>query len=93
MPYALVTQVSLEGRRPEDSERMLNDQVIPVVQQLPGFQRGVWLRSEDGSTGMGIVVFDSGEHATSARDGMETMRPGDAPPITSSQIYVVTGLA
>ena len=72
---------------------MLNDQVIPVVKQLPGFQRGVWLRSEDGSTGMGIVVFDSEEHAGSAHDGMNTMRPDDAPPITSTAIYVVTGLA
>ena len=72
---------------------MLNDQVIPVVKQLPGFQRGVWLRSEDGTTGMGIAVFDSEEHAESARDGMNTMRPADAPQITSSAIYVVTGLA
>ncbi len=93
MAHALVSHVNLEGRRPEDAERLLNDQVIPVVKQLPGFERGVWLRSEDGSTGMGIVVFDSEEHAVAARDGMDAMRPADAPPITSAAIYVVTGLA
>lgn len=93
MAHALVAQVNLEGRRPEDAERMLNDQLIPVVKQLPGFQRGVWLRSEDGSTGTGIVVFDSEEHALAARDGLATMRPADAPPITSTAIHVVTGLA
>ncbi len=93
MAHALVTQVSLEGRRPEDAERMLTDRLIPAVKQLSGFQRGVWLRSEDGSTGLGIVVFDSEQDAQSARDSMDTMRPADAPPITSVATYLVTGLA
>lgn len=85
--------MNLEGRKPEEAERLLNEQVIPMVKQLPGFQRGVWLRSEDGSTGMGILVFDSEEHAGAARDGMSTMRPADAPPVTSAALYGVTGLA
>ena len=93
MANALVTHVTLEGRDIAAAEQFLNDQVIPIVKQLPGFQRGVWLRSEDGSTGMGIVVFDSAENAESARQGMETMRPADAPPITGAEIYVVTGVA
>ena len=32
-----------------------------------------------------IVVFDSEERAGSARDGMATVRPDDAPPITSTR--------
>jgi hypothetical protein len=93
MAHALVTNVNLEGRTPAEAEQVLNDQVIPAVKQLPGFQRGVWVRSEDGSTGMGIVVFDSEEQAVAANKGMEAMRPADAPPISSAAIYVVTGLA
>jgi hypothetical protein len=93
MAHALVSHVNLEGRKPEDLERLLNEQVIPRVKQLPGFQRGVWLRSEDGSKGMGIVVFDSEANATSARDGLDGVRPADAPPITSTAIHDVTGLA
>jgi hypothetical protein len=92
MAYALVTQVNLEGRDAEESERLLNETVIPTVRQLPGFVRGVWLRSEDGSTGTGIVVFESEDQAVSARDGMGSMRPADAPPITSAEIHVVSGL-
>jgi hypothetical protein len=93
MAHALVSQVSLEGRSPEDAVRLLNDQVIPIVKGLTGFERGIWARTADGSKGMGIVVFDSEDNARAARDGMDTMRPADAPPITSSEIWIVTGLA
>jgi hypothetical protein len=93
MAHALVTQVSLAGRDPAETEKLLSEQVIPAVKGLPGFERGVWLRSADNSTGMGIVVFGSEEQAKAAEAGMGAMRPADAPPITSSGIYVVTGLA
>jgi len=93
MAHALVTQVDLAGRDPAEAEQLLNEQVIPVVKGLPGFDRGVWLRSADGSTGMGIVVFESEEQATAAEAGMGSMRPAGAPSITSSAVYVVTGLA
>jgi hypothetical protein len=93
MAHALVTQVSLEGRDPATAEKLLNEQVIPAVKGLAGFDRGVWLRSADGSTGMGIVVFDSEEHARAAEAGMGALRPPDAPPITSSVTYIVTGIA
>jgi hypothetical protein len=91
--HALVTQVSLEGRDPSEGEKALKDQVIPTVKELPGFERGVWLRSADGSTGMGVVVFDSEEHAKAAEARMGTVRPADAPPIVSTAVYTVTGLA
>ncbi|HZA78961.1 MAG TPA: hypothetical protein VE623_21505 [Acidimicrobiales bacterium] len=42
---------------------------------------------------MGIVVFESEEYARAAEAGMGAMRPADAPPITSSDIFIVTGLA
>lgn len=93
MAHALVTQVDLAGRDPAEAEQLLNEQVIPVVKGLPGFDRGVWLRSADGSTGMGIVVFESEEQATAAEAGMGSMRPAGAPSITRSAVYVVTGLA
>jgi len=93
MAYALVTHVNLEGRSPEEAEKLLHEEVIPIVKGLPGFDRGVWLRSADVSTGMAVVVFDSEENAKAAQEGMNTMRPSDAPPITSSDIYIVAGEA
>ena len=92
MAHAIVSTVNLEGRSPEEAEKLLKEQIIPIVKGLPGFDRGVWLRTVDGSKGMGIIVFDSEDNATSARQGMDAMRPAEAPEITSSEIYVVTGL-
>jgi hypothetical protein len=88
-----MTTVTLEGFSPADAEKLLNEQVIPIITGLPGFQSGVWLRSADTKTGMGIVVFDSEDNAAAARDGMGQNRPAGAPPITSSDIYFVTGQA
>ena len=93
MAHALVSTVNLEGRSPEEAEKLLNERIIPMVKGLPGFDRGVWLRTVDGSKGMGIVVFDSEDNAASARQGMDAMRPAEAPEITSAETYVVTGLA
>ena len=93
MAHALVTQVDLEGRSREEAEKTLSETVIPAVKQVPGFQRGTWLRSTEGKTGMGVVVFDSEEAAKAAHEAMPAMRPADAPPIISSEIYEVTGLA
>ena len=89
MAYALVTTVDLGGRSAEEQTQLLETQVVPVVKGLPGFEHGMWARSADGSTGIGIVLFESEEHATSARDGMGAMRPADAPPITGAEIYAV----
>ena len=93
MAHALVTKVNLEGRSPEEATKLLNEQVIPMAKGLDGFQRGVWVRSADGSTGMGIVAFDSEESAKAAQEGLAANRPSDAPPITSSEIWDVVGLA
>jgi len=93
MASALMTTVSLEGRDVGEAQKILNDQVIPNVKGLPGFQRGVWVRSADGAKGIAIVVFDSEDDAKSAQAGMDSMRPADAPPITSSEICEVSGLA
>ena len=35
----------------------------------PGFVNGQWLRSPDGSEGIGVVVFASGDAAVSAARG------------------------
>ena len=56
----------------------LNCTPIPVWSQIrsagwarqqPGFVTGQWLRSADGSEGIGVVVFASGDAAASAARG------------------------
>ena len=93
MAHAFIAHVDLSGLDRQESEQMLHERVIPMVTQLPGFERGVWLRSEDGATGMGIVVFDSEANAKSAMAGVEAGRSEDAPPVTSTALYEVAGQA
>jgi hypothetical protein len=93
MAHALVAKVDLEGRSPDETDRVLNEQVIPAVKQAPGFQSGVWVRSPDGKVGMGVVVFDSESNAKAAEQAMPSMRPEGAPPITSIAVHEVTGQA
>jgi hypothetical protein len=92
MAHALVSHVNLEDRRPEDAQRLLNDQVIggEGATGLPA--RRVAPR-EGRIDGMAIVVFDSEEHVHAAMDGMGSMRPADGQPITSAAVYVVSRLA
>ena len=90
MAHAFVAHVALEGRTAEEGQRLLNERIVPAVKQHPGFQRGLWLRSRDGSTGMGIIVFDTEENAQAWRDGMAAVRPAEAPPITGSEIFEVS---
>ena len=92
MSFALVINVAIGDRR-EEAERILRENVIPTTKSLEGFQSGVWLRSQDGQTGMGIAVFDSEASATSALETFPSRRPPDAPPVTSAALFEVVGQA
>ena len=47
----------------------MRDDVVAWARQQPGFVSGQWLRSPDGSDGMGVVVFASEDAATGAARG------------------------
>lgn len=86
MSHALVLQVRLQdGGRSEEGLRMLKEEVVPHAKAQPGFQRGTWMN--DGENGMGIVVFDTEEHAEAAKD--ELRPPPGGPELISSTVYSV----
>ncbi len=87
MPFAAVTNVNLEGRDRAESEKILKEVLIPRIRALPGFQAGRFLRSIDGTTGVGAVIFDTEARAKDALNTMTTNRPAEAPPVVSSAIY------
>ena len=89
MPFAAVTNVNLEARDPADSEEMLREGLIPMIKALPGFQAARFLRSLDGSRGVGAVIFDSEAKAKAALEMMATNRPAEAPPVDSTAVYEV----
>ena len=89
MPFAAVTNVNLEGRDPAVSQKLLEEALIPMIKSQQGFQRARFLRSVDGRTGVGAVIFDTESNAKAALDTMTTNRPAEAPPVTSTAIYEV----
>lgn len=90
MPYALVSEVAFGDMPADASQKMVTEVILPAVKQAPGFQSGLCLRSADGKTGRGSVVFDTEANAKQAQENMKTMRPAEAPPITGSAIWEVT---
>lgn len=74
--YAVVVRVSVGD--PGTAQQRLRDEVVPRVAKAPGFVAGYWTASDEGRSGMSMIVFDSEESARRAAEmmqGPEAMRP------------------
>ena len=91
MPYAFFAQVEFADDDRDASRKNLTEGLIPMAKSQPGFQSGVWARSE--RRGIGTIVFDTEENATAAKAAIEAGRPADSPKIVDSGIYEVMGQA
>jgi len=69
--HAVLVKVSISDI--EGSLKELRDTVVPRISQLPGFVAGHWTRSEDGSNGRAMIIFESEE---AARTAAERIGPG-----------------
>ena len=63
--HAVVVKVSIQDF--ETARKGLKENVVPAVRQAPGFVAGYWTRSEDGTNGIGMILFDSQESANAAK--------------------------
>ena len=89
MPFAAVTNVNLEGRERAQAEGFLQEFLVPRIKGLSGFRTARFLRSSDGNTGVGAVIFDTEVQAKAGLDAVATDRPPQAPPVVSTAIYEV----
>jgi hypothetical protein len=88
--HAVVVRVT--GNDPETAETALREQVVPRVQQSPGFVAGYWTRSE--GQGLSMVVFESEEQARQAADQVKgNMPPGDAVTLDNVDVREVVASA
>ena len=62
--HAVVVKVSISDV--ESAQKELEEAVVPRVKQVPGFVAGYWTRSDDGSNGRSMIVFESEEAARTA---------------------------
>jgi hypothetical protein len=64
--HAVVVRVSISDV--ESAQKGLEEVVVPRVSQAPGFVAGYWTRSDDGSNGQSMIVFDSEDAARTVAD-------------------------
>jgi hypothetical protein len=64
--HAVLVKVSISDV--EGAQKDLRETVVPRISQLPGFVAGYWTRSDDGSNGRSMIVFESEEAARTAAE-------------------------
>jgi hypothetical protein len=90
--YAVVTMQSIDPARWDEVGRNLRERVLPAQRSLPGCSEVVHLRSEDGRSGIVVMILDTPDHAKQAAATITT--PEDAPvAIQSTAVYEVSAHA
>src|SRR5438093_4698615 len=64
--HAVVITVGIEPGKADEATAILHNQVVPDVKATPGFVSGTWARSEDGTNGHSLVLFENEETAKAA---------------------------
>jgi hypothetical protein len=76
--HTLVVQMSIDPSRAEEVETHFRQDIVPWALRQSGFVAGQWLRSTDGRSGLGIVVFGSEAAANTAAGGPRNYRRDEA---------------
>ena len=68
--------VTVQVNNYDEARKTLNERVVPMVSQQPGFVTGVWLAPEDGK-GNSIAVFETEDQARNMADMVREVAPSD----------------
>ena len=71
--HAVVVRVSINDV--DSAQKVLEETVVPRVSQAPGFVAAYWTRSDDGSNGQSMLVFESEDAARTIADRMPSLVP------------------
>jgi hypothetical protein len=63
MPYAAVVSVDNSGEDPDKGRRGLREELVPAMQQRPGFESGLFMTDYGRGRGLGVVVLQTREQA------------------------------
>jgi hypothetical protein len=66
--HAVVVTANVATGQLDAARKMLREEVVPRVSKSPGFVKGYWTISVDGTQGISMTVFDTKENAESAAD-------------------------
>ena len=88
--HAVVITVGIEPGKADEATAILHNQVVPDVKATPGFVSGTWARSEDGTNGHSLVLFENEETAKAALAQAKQGPPAGAPvKILYAEVYEV----
>ena len=88
--HAVVVRVSINDV--ESAQKVLEETVVPRVSQAPGFVAAYWTRSDDGSNGQSMLVFESEDAARAIADRMPSLVP-EAVTLGSAEVREVVASA
>ena len=88
--HAIVVHVKIDPNRKDEAERMLHEDVVPMVKQAPGMKNAYWLLSEDETEGYSVILFEDKDAAQEAVDLNPPQPPADSPvQLAGVEIYEV----
>ncbi len=85
--HTMIVTMTLDPAHRDEVDRHFREQVSVWAKAQPGFVTGQWLRSDDGTKGLGVVSFASNPTATAAAAGPRTSPPAPAWSIDSVEIF------
>ena len=71
--HAVVVRVSISD--PGSAVNELKETTVPRIAAAPGFVAGYWTRSDDGTNGKSMIVFESEEAAKAAAERIQANVP------------------
>ncbi len=85
----VIVNIDLQGDM-EAGLKDLNEKVVPMVKQSPGFVSGVWLAPDEQGKALSIVTLDNEDNAKAAASmAQQSFDSGRNPPgVTLSSIEV-----
>jgi hypothetical protein len=88
--HAVAVRVSISDV--ESAQKELKERVVPRVSGAPGFVAGYWTRSDDGSNGQSMLVFESEDAARAVAGQLGTDMP-DGVTLESAEVREVVASA
>ena len=89
--HAMVANVTIGDF--SKAEPGLRDRVVPAAQGAPGFVAGYWTRSDDGSNGLAIVIFESEDQARAAAEMVRNAPSPDTVTLDNVEVREVAASA
>jgi hypothetical protein len=90
--YALLVQVEIDTTRVDEAIKFVREFTVRVISKAPGFVSGTWMRSNDGTHGCNLILFEDENAAKAAADRAAEVPPAGVP-ARFVEIFEVMALA